>query len=45
LPAGDFEDACRNIEDAEARKEICLVADSLRLGGERKLFFSLEGKV
>jgi hypothetical protein len=32
--SGDFEDACRNIEDPEARQEICLVADSLRLGGE-----------
>ena len=30
---GDFEDAVQHIQDAQARKEINLVADSIRLGG------------
>ena len=29
----DFEDACEHLTDKEARREITLVADSLRLGG------------
>nr|XP_018912430.1 PREDICTED: NACHT and WD repeat domain-containing protein 2 isoform X2 [Bemisia tabaci] len=29
----DFEDACMNIEDKEATRELMLVADALRLGG------------
>ena len=29
----DFEDACNHVEDKDARREIMLVADSLRLGG------------
>ncbi|XP_023701873.1 NACHT and WD repeat domain-containing protein 2 isoform X2 [Cryptotermes secundus] len=29
----DFEDACSNIEDREATRELLLVADALRLGG------------
>ncbi|KDQ84119.1 Leucine-rich repeat and WD repeat-containing protein [Zootermopsis nevadensis] len=29
----DFEDACNNIEDREATRELMLVADALRLGG------------
>ena len=30
---GDFEDAVTEIQDVAARKEILLVADSIRLGG------------
>ena len=30
---GDFEDACSHVEDKSAKREITLVADSLRLGG------------
>ena len=30
---GDFEDACSHVGDRNARREITLVADSLRLGG------------
>lgn len=29
----DFEDASNNIDDADARRELMLVADALRLGG------------
>ena len=29
----DFEDACENLQDKNAKREITLVADSLRLGG------------
>ncbi len=29
----DFEDACAHVTDKNARREIMLVADSLRLGG------------
>eukprot|EP00095_Tigriopus_kingsejongensis_P001882 maker-scaffold70_size417918-snap-gene-3.18 protein:Tk01882 transcript:maker-scaffold70_size417918-snap-gene-3.18-mRNA-1 annotation:"leucine-rich repeat and wd repeat-containing protein kiaa1239-like" len=29
----DFEDACNRVEDKDAKREIMLVADSLRLGG------------
>ena len=29
----DFEDACNHLDDKDAKREIMLVADSLRLGG------------
>ncbi len=29
----DFEDACAHVDDKDAKREIMLVADSLRLGG------------